>query len=146
PRWAHRQRPARAPAGCRRRIHLGLGAGSILKSGEHASMKIAFVFPGQGSQSVARLASFPGDPVVAKVVQRASDALGQDLGRLMAEGPAEELGLTVNTQPCMLRAAYAMFAAWRAAGGPLPAMVAGHSLGEYSALTAAGAFALEDAV
>jgi [acyl-carrier-protein] S-malonyltransferase len=109
-------------------------------------MKIAFVFPGQGSQSVGMLASFAGDPVVAKVVQRASDALGQDLGRLMAEGPAEELGLTVNTQPCMLTAAYAMFAAWRAAGGPLPAMVAGHSLGEYSALTAAGAFALEDAV
>jgi [acyl-carrier-protein] S-malonyltransferase len=109
-------------------------------------MKIAFVFPGQGSQSVGMLASFAGDPVVAKVVQRASDALGQDLGRLMAEGPAEELGLTVNTQPCMLTAAYAMFAAWRAAGGPMPAMVAGHSLGEYSALTAAGAFALEDAV
>jgi [acyl-carrier-protein] S-malonyltransferase len=109
-------------------------------------MKIAFVFPGQGSQSVGMLASFAGDPVVAMVVQRASDALGQDLGRLMAEGPAEELGLTVNTQPCMLTAAYAMFAAWRAAGGPLPAMVAGHSLGEYSALTAAGAFALEDAV
>lgn len=109
-------------------------------------MKIAFVFPGQGSQSVGMLASFADDPVVANVVQRASDALGQDLGRLMAEGPAEELGLTVNTQPCMLTAAYAMFAAWRGAGGPMPAMVAGHSLGEYSALTAAGAFALEDAV
>ena len=65
-------------------------------------MKIAFVFPGQGSQSVGMLASFAGDPSVARVVQRASDALGQDLGRLIAEGPVEELGLTVNTQPCML--------------------------------------------
>src|SRR5215831_12396100 len=110
------------------------------------SMKIAFVFPGQGSQSVGMLASFAGDPAVASVVKRASDALGQDIGRLIAEGPAEELGLTVNTQPCMLTAAYAMFAAWRASGGPMPEMVAGHSLGEYSALTAAGAFALDDAV
>jgi [acyl-carrier-protein] S-malonyltransferase len=109
-------------------------------------MKIAFVFPGQGSQSVGMLNSFADDPVVSNVVQRASDALGQDLGRLIAEGPAEELGLTVNTQPCMLTAAYAMFAAWRAAGGPMPAMVAGHSLGEYSALTVAAAFTLEDAV
>lgn len=109
-------------------------------------MKIAFVFPGQGSQSVGMLTSFAGNPFVADVVQRASDALGQDLGRLMDEGPAEELALTVNTQPCMLAAAYAMFAAYRAAGGPLPAVVAGHSLGEYSALTAAGAFELEDAV
>src|SRR5215467_7769924 len=109
-------------------------------------MKIAFVFPGQGSQSVGMLSSFAGDPTVASVVKRASDALGQDLGKLIAEGPAEELGLTVNTQPCMLTAAYAMFEAWRAAGGPMPAIVAGHSLGEYSALTAAGAFALEDAV
>jgi [acyl-carrier-protein] S-malonyltransferase len=92
------------------------------------------------------LSSFAGDATVADVVERASAALGQDLGRLMAEGPAEELGLTVNTQPCMLTAAYAMFCAWRAAGGPLPAVVAGHSLGEYSALTAAGVFALEDAV
>jgi len=109
-------------------------------------MKIAFVFPGQGSQSVGMLSSFAGDATVSKVVQRASDALGQDLGRLIAEGPAEDLGLTVNTQPCMLTAAYAMFAAWRAADGPLPEVVAGHSLGEYSALTAAGAFTLEDAV
>jgi [acyl-carrier-protein] S-malonyltransferase len=109
-------------------------------------MKIAFVFPGQGSQSVGMLASFAGDPTVADVVRRASDALGFDLGRLMAEGPAEELGLTINTQPCMLTAAYAMFAAWRAGGGRPPSVVAGHSLGEYTALTAAGVFTLEDAV
>src|SRR6266850_2464456 len=83
-------------------------------------MKIAFVFPGQGSQSVGMLSSFAADATVSKVVQRASDALGQDLGRLIAEGPAEDLGLTVNTQPCMLTAAYAMLAAWRAADGPLP--------------------------
>ena len=109
-------------------------------------MKIAFVFPGQGSQSVGMLSSFAGNAAVADVVQRASNALGSDIGRLMAEGPAEELGLTVNTQPCMLTAAYAMYSAWRAAGGAAPAVVAGHSLGEYSALTAAGAFTLEDAV
>jgi len=109
-------------------------------------MKIAFVFPGQGSQSVGMLSSFAGNAAVADVVQRASNALGSDIGRLMAEGPAEELGLTVNTQPCMLTAAYAMYSAWRADGGPAPVVVAGHSLGEYSALTAAGVFTLEDAV
>ncbi len=109
-------------------------------------MKIAFVFPGQGSQSVGMLSSFADNAAVTDVVRRANDALGFDIGRLMAEGPAEDLGLTVNTQPCMLTAAYAMYAAWRAAGGPAPAIVAGHSLGEYSALTAAGVFKLEDAV
>lgn len=109
-------------------------------------MKIAFVFPGQGSQSVGMLASFAGNAAVGDVVRRASAALGQDLERLVAHGPAEELALTVNTQPCMLTAAFAMFAAWRADGGPMPAVVAGHSLGEYTALTAAGALALEDAV
>lgn len=109
-------------------------------------MKIAFVFPGQGSQSVGMLSSFANDAAVSDVVQRASSALGFDIGKMMADGPAEELGLTINTQPCMLTAAYAMYAAWRAAGGPAPAVVAGHSLGEYSALTAAGVFKLEDAV
>jgi [acyl-carrier-protein] S-malonyltransferase len=109
-------------------------------------MKIAFVFPGQGSQSVGMLASFAGDPVVNDVLSRASAALGQDLAKLIAEGPAEELNLTINTQPCMLVAGYALFAAWRAAGGPLPAVMAGHSLGEYTALTAAGSLSLEDAV
>jgi [acyl-carrier-protein] S-malonyltransferase len=109
-------------------------------------MKIAFVFPGQGSQSVGMLSSFAGDPAVADVVRRASGALGFDIGKLMAEGPAEELGLTINTQPCMLTAAYAMYAAWRSGGGAAPAVVAGHSLGEYTALTAAGVFQLEDAV
>lgn len=109
-------------------------------------MKVAFVFPGQGSQSVGMLAPFAGNAAVDDVVRRASNALGQDLGRLMAEGPTDELNLTVNTQPCMLTAAYAVFAAWRAAGGRMPDVMAGHSLGEYTALTAAEALRLEDAV
>jgi [acyl-carrier-protein] S-malonyltransferase len=109
-------------------------------------MKVAFVFPGQGSQSVGMLAPFAGNAAVDGVLRRASNALGQDLGKLMAEGPAEELNLTVNTQPCMLTAAYAVFAAWRAAGGRMPDVMAGHSLGEYTALTAAEALRLEDAV
>lgn len=109
-------------------------------------MKVAFVFPGQGSQSVGMLAPFAGNAAVEDVVRRACEALGQDIGRLMAEGPTEELNLTVNTQPCMLAAAYAVFAAWRAAGGRMPDLMAGHSLGEYTALTAAEALRLEDAV
>ncbi len=109
-------------------------------------MKIAFVFPGQGSQSVGMLAPFAGNAAVDEVVRRASSALGQDLGKLITEGPADELNLTINTQPCMLTAAYAVFAAWRAAGGRMPDVMAGHSLGEYTALTAAEALRLEDAV
>ncbi len=109
-------------------------------------MKFAFVFPGQGSQSVGMLASFAGNPAVDAVLRRASATLGEDVGRLIAEGPAETLSLTVNTQPCMLVAGYALFAAWRAADGPMPSMMAGHSLGEYTALAAAGALKLEDAV
>jgi [acyl-carrier-protein] S-malonyltransferase len=109
-------------------------------------LKIAFVFPGQGSQSVGMLASFTGNPVVESVLHRASAALGQNLRSLIAEGPAEDLNLTVNTQPAMLVAAFAMYEAWRAAGGAEPVLVAGHSLGEYTALTAARALTLEDAV
>ncbi len=109
-------------------------------------MKIAFVFPGQGSQSVGMLDSFAGDAAVVDVLREASGALGQDLAGLIASGPAEQLSLTVNTQPVMLTAGYAVYRAWLAAGGPVPAVVAGHSLGEYTALTAAGAFALSDAV
>jgi [acyl-carrier-protein] S-malonyltransferase len=92
------------------------------------------------------LASFTGNPEVESVLHRASAALGQDLRSLIAEGPAEDLNLTVNTQPAMLVAAFAMYTAWRAAGGAEPVLVAGHSLGEYTALTAAGALTLEDAV
>lgn len=109
-------------------------------------MKIAFVFPGQGSQSVGMLASFTGNPVVESVLDRASAALGEDLRSLIADGPAEDLNLTVNTQPAMLVAAFAMYEAWRAAGGAEPVLVAGHSLGEYTALTAARSLTLEDAV
>ncbi|MFM0029402.1 ACP S-malonyltransferase [Paraburkholderia madseniana] len=109
-------------------------------------MKFAFVFPGQGSQSVGMLNAFADHAIVRETVQEASDALNQDLGKLIAEGPAEDLNLTTNTQPVMLTAAYAIYRAWQQAGGPKPAIVAGHSLGEYTALVAAGAIAFRDAV
>ncbi|WP_198119340.1 ACP S-malonyltransferase [Massilia rhizosphaerae] len=108
--------------------------------------KFAFLFTGQGAQAVGMLNGFAGNPVVAETVLEASDALGQDLGKLIAEGPKEELDLTTNTQPVMLTAAVAVYRAWIAAGGPQPAVVAGHSLGEYSALVAAGVIDFKDAV
>ena len=109
-------------------------------------MKFAFVFPGQGSQSVGMLDAWADNNAVRQTLEQAGAALGQDLAALIAQGPAEDLNLTTNTQPVMLAAAVATYAAWRAAGGPEPALVAGHSLGEYSALAAAGALSLEDAV
>jgi [acyl-carrier-protein] S-malonyltransferase len=109
-------------------------------------MKLAFVFPGQGSQSVGMMRGFAGSSEVRAVFEEASSALGQDLWTLVEEGPAEALNLTVNTQPAMLTAGYAVYRAWRAAGGPEPDLVAGHSLGEYTALVAAGALAFRDAV
>ncbi|MGF6568477.1 [acyl-carrier-protein] S-malonyltransferase [Paraburkholderia sp. GAS333] len=109
-------------------------------------MKFAFVFPGQGSQTVGMLNAFADHAIVRETVQEASDALNQDLGKLIAEGPADDLNLTTNTQPVMLTAAYAIYRAWEKAGGPKPAIVAGHSLGEYTALVAAGAIAFRDAV
>jgi len=109
-------------------------------------MKIAFVFPGQGSQSAGMLDAFGGNAAVADVLHRAGAALGQDLAALIANGPAEELNLTTNTQPVMLTAGAAIYAAWTAAGGRLPDVMAGHSLGEYTALVAAGAMSLEDGV
>lgn len=109
-------------------------------------MTFAFVFPGQGSQSIGMLDAFADHAVVRETVQEASDALGQDLSALIAAGPAEELNLTTNTQPVMLTAAYAMYRVWQAAGGPAPSVVAGHSLGEYTALVAAGALSFADAV
>ncbi|NBV17960.1 ACP S-malonyltransferase [Janthinobacterium sp.] len=108
--------------------------------------QFAFVFPGQGSQAIAMLDGFAGNPVVAQTVAEASDALQFDLGKLIAEGPKEELDLTTNTQPVMLTAAVAFYRAWLAAGGPVPTVVAGHSLGEYSALVAAGVIDFKDAV
>lgn len=105
----------------------------------------AFVFPGQGSQSVGMLDAWGDHPVVAETLKEASDALGEDVGRLIHEGPKEALALTTNTQPVMLVAGVAAWRVWRAEGGALPAAVAGHSLGEYSALVAAGVLTLAQA-
>ena len=106
----------------------------------------AFVFPGQGSQSVGMLDAWADHPAVKRTLDEASAALGEDLGKLIHEGPKEALELTTNTQPVMLTAAIACYNAWRAEGGAEPAAVAGHSLGEYSALVAAGALTLADAL
>ena len=108
--------------------------------------KFAFVFPGQGSQAIGMLNGFADNAVVKATVAEASEALQFDLGKLIAEGPKEDLDLTTNTQPVMLTAAVAFYRAWLAAGGPAPALVAGHSLGEYSALVAAGVIQFKDAV
>lgn len=105
----------------------------------------AFVFPGQGSQSVGMLDAWGDHPVVAQTVQEASDALGQDMGRLIKEGPKEVLALTTNTQPVMLVAGVAAYRVWMAEVGVAPAFVAGHSLGEYAALVASGALTLTQA-
>ncbi len=107
-------------------------------------MKLAFVFPGQGSQSVGMLAGYAGLPDVDAVRAEASAALGSDFVQLLDEGPAEALGQTVNTQPAMVTAGYAAYRAWIALGGPKPSVVAGHSLGEYTALVAAGALSFGD--
>lgn len=109
-------------------------------------MTLAFVFPGQGSQSVGMLDAFADSPAVRALQVEADNALGEPLSRLIAEGPAEALALTVNTQPAMLVAGLACHRAWQEAGGPTPAAVAGHSLGEYTALAAAGAIDVADAV
>jgi [acyl-carrier-protein] S-malonyltransferase len=106
---------------------------------------LAFVFPGQGSQSVGMLNGFTGNPAVMDSMAIASDALGEDLVTLAAEGPTEAINLTVNTQPLMLASAVSFFNAWIAAGGERPGWAAGHSLGEYAALTASGVFTLADA-
>jgi len=109
-------------------------------------MKLAMVFPGQGSQSVGMLKAYDGLPGVDAVRGEAAAALGADFIKLLDEGPAEHLNLTVNTQPAMVTAAIAAYRAWLASGGPVPAIVAGHSLGEYSALVAAAALAFADAL
>ena len=106
----------------------------------------AFVFPGQGSQAVGMLDAWGDHPVVRQTVQEASDALGEDLGQLIHDGPKESLALTTNTQPVMLLAGVAAYRAWRAEGGAVPVAVAGHSLGEYSALVASGVLTLAQAV
>ncbi len=109
-------------------------------------MAFAFVFPGQGSQSVGMMAAYGASAVVRATFDEASAALGQDLWQLLAEGPAEALAQTVNTQPVMLTAGVAVYRLWLDRGGKIPAVLAGHSLGEYSALVAAGVIAFTDAV
>ena len=106
----------------------------------------AFVFPGQGAQSVGMLDAWGGHPAVRSTLDEASAALGEDIATLIATGPKEQLDLTTHTQPVMLTAAIACWRAWRAEGGALPLAVAGHSLGEYSALVAAGVLSLADAL
>ncbi|WP_295375139.1 ACP S-malonyltransferase [Pseudacidovorax intermedius] len=105
----------------------------------------AFVFPGQGSQSVGMLDAWGDHPAVRETLAEASEALGQDVGLLIKEGPKEILALTTNTQPVMLVAGIAAWRAWLAEGGAQPTVVAGHSLGEYSALVAAGVLTLAQA-
>ena len=109
-------------------------------------MTFAIVFPGQGSQSVGMMAAYGDAPVVQQTLKEASDALGVDLAAMLANGPAEALNQTVNTQPVMLAAGVAVWRLWQAQGGPAPAFMAGHSLGEYTALVCAGALDFADAI
>lgn len=109
-------------------------------------MKLAFVFPGQGSQSVGMMAGWGERAEVRTTFAEASDALGQDLWALVTDGPADQLNQTVNTQPAMLAADIAAWRVWQAAGGATPALLAGHSLGEYAALVAAGSMNFADAI
>jgi [acyl-carrier-protein] S-malonyltransferase len=108
--------------------------------------QFAFVFPGQGSQSVGMLDAWGDHPLVAQTLKEASDALGEDLGRLIHDGPKEDLSLTTNTQPVMLVAGVATYRVWMSEVGVAPNAVAGHSLGEYTALVAAGVLTLAQAV
>jgi [acyl-carrier-protein] S-malonyltransferase len=109
-------------------------------------MTFAFVFPGQGSQSVGMMAGYGESAIVQATLKEASEAIGVDLAALMAHGPAEELAKTINTQPVMLAAGVAAWRVWLAAGGKAPAFMAGHSLGEYTALVCADALGFADAV
>ncbi|HLR29931.1 MAG TPA: ACP S-malonyltransferase [Paenalcaligenes sp.] len=109
-------------------------------------MKLAFVFPGQGSQSVGMLDAWLEQPGVSDLLDEANRALDEDLSEIIAQGPTDSLNLTVNTQPAMLLSAVLMYRQWVQAGGMQPEIMAGHSLGEYSALTAAGALTLPDAL
>jgi [acyl-carrier-protein] S-malonyltransferase len=109
-------------------------------------MKLAFVFPGQGSQSVGMLADYSAHPIVRETFDEAGEVLGQALWTLVEDGPADAFNQTINTQPVMFAAGVAVWRAWLSAGGPRPTVVAGHSLGEYTALVAAGALAFRDAL
>ncbi|WP_431101864.1 ACP S-malonyltransferase [Roseateles noduli] len=110
------------------------------------SKNFAIVFPGQGSQSVGMLDAWGDHPEIARTLAEASAALGEDIGALIKNGPKEQLDLTTNTQPVMLTAGIACYRAWMAETGLVPAAAAGHSLGEYTALVAAGALSLADAL
>jgi [acyl-carrier-protein] S-malonyltransferase len=110
------------------------------------TMKFAFVFPGQGSQSVGMMQGWGGREEVRSTFAEASDALGQDLWALVTDGPVDQLNQTVNTQPAMLAADIAVWRVWLAAAGAPPTLLAGHSLGEYAALVAAGALNFADAI
>ncbi|UDG82044.1 ACP S-malonyltransferase [Candidatus Vallotia cooleyia] len=109
-------------------------------------MRFAFVFPGQGSQSVGMLNAFGDHPVAKATLEEASDVLSQDIGRLIAHGSVDELNLTIHAQPVMLTAAYLIYRVWKQAGGATPVVVAGHSLGEYTALVAADSITFHDAL
>jgi len=109
-------------------------------------MKLALVFPGQGSQAVGMMSRYEDYPVVRDTFAEASAVLGQDLWALVEEGDEAALNQTINTQPVMLAADIAVYRAWRAAGGAAPSVLAGHSLGEYAALVASGALAFADAL
>ena len=109
-------------------------------------MKLAFVFPGQGSQSVGMMQAWEGRAEVRQTFAEASDALGLDIWQLVSVGPAEVLNQTINTQPAMLAADVAVWRVWRAAGGKMPMIMAGHSLGEYAALVAADALDFSDTI
>lgn len=106
----------------------------------------AFVFPGQGSQSVGMLDAWGDHPLARSILEQASDALGENINTLIAQGPKEALGLTTNTQPAMLVAGIVNYRIWMAEVGIAPQAVAGHSLGEYTALVAAGVLEFEDAL
>ena len=108
--------------------------------------KLAFVFPGQGSQSVSMLSEFEENDIVKSTFEEASKALGYDLWQLIAKGPAEKLNQTNFTQPALLTASVALWRVWQAKSKIVPDVMAGHSLGEYSALVCAGVFSLADAV
>lgn len=109
-------------------------------------MKLAFVFPGQGSQAVGMMNAWADVPVVKATFDEASGILGQDLWQMVVDGPAETLNATINTQPVMLTAGVAVWRAWLVSGGRVPDVLAGHSLGEYSALVAAEAISFGDAL
>lgn len=109
-------------------------------------MKFAFVFPGQGSQSIGMMNGYVDLPVIRKTFSEASDILGQDFWTMAEDGPADDLNLTINTQPLMLIAGVAVYRAWIDLGGEKPAYLAGHSLGEYTALVASEALTFADAL